>query len=347
MSDVRPSGGYDDGAARLLASARARLHAVAADFALPAGYRLTEWQRATLSTLVSALVRDVEDELRAAVLEDPASDRLGDGLRAALGSAGLAIALPLIEGGRLLAQPQFLSLLLRRAEEQRLSAGAAEHSLLGALAGDEDAAVAAEAMALLAAQSSRFDAFQEPLVGRFDLSADLRHQLFWTVAAAIRRYAIERHGADPAQVDEAIAHAAAAVLPRYDEAAGVEPRAMRLAALLAQRGRLDDEVAARAAGEGNLPLLLATLAVRAALPFEGVWDLVSDGAGAGAPLVLRAASIGRVAAAAILFRIAPSDAAAAGQLDRYDAQSEAEIVRLLGPWQVDPAYRDAIAELAQ
>jgi uncharacterized protein (DUF2336 family) len=345
MSDLRSSGGYEDGAARLLASVRARAAAVAADLAVPPALRLTDWQRRAVASLFAALVRDLEDALRSILIE-----RIGpeapEALRAALGSASLPIALPLVEAGALLTDAQLLPLLLRRAEEHRIAAAGADHSLLATLAGDDDAAIAAEAMGLLIGLNGRFDAFQEPLVGRSDLPADLRHRLVWTVAAALRRYVIERHGLDPAGVDAAIAAAAEAMIPSYDEADGVEARAMRLAGLLPARGRLHDEVTAQAAEEGNLPLLLALLAVRTGFGFEAAWDLLSDASGAGAPLLLRAAGLHRSAAATILFRLSPGDEHAAKALDRFDTLAEGDVGRLLAPWRADPAYRAAIAELA-
>jgi uncharacterized protein (DUF2336 family) len=345
MSDVRPSGGYEDGAARLLASVRARAAAIAADLALPPALRLTDRQRRAVASLFASLVGDVEDALRAALIERlPAGSP--EGLAAALGSASLPIALPLIEAGRLLTDPSLLALLLRRAEEHRLASAGADHGLLASLAGDDDSAIAAEAMGLLIALNSRFDAFQEPLVGRSDLPADLRHRLVWTVAAALRRYAIERHGLDPAAADAAITAAAASLIPGYDEADGVEARALRLAAALSARGRLGDVVATRAGEEGNLPLLLAVLALRSGLALDSVWDLLADPAGSGSVLLLRAAGLDRAAAAAILLRIAPGDAAAAARLDRFDTLSHAEVARLLAPWHAEPAYRGAIAELA-
>src|SRR5438067_7907094 len=154
MSDVRPSGEVD-GAARLLASARSRLAAIAADLALPAAFRLSEWQRGAVTALFAAVVRDAEDELRAALLQRlPAATP--EALSAALGSATLPIALPLLEAGPLIGDPQLLSLLLRRVEEHRLAGTGGEHLLLSDLAGDDDALVAAEAMGLLIAQNSRF-----------------------------------------------------------------------------------------------------------------------------------------------------------------------------------------------
>ncbi|HMC91872.1 MAG TPA: DUF2336 domain-containing protein [Allosphingosinicella sp.] len=345
MSDMRSGGGNEDGAARLLAAARARAAAITADLALPSALRLNDWQRGAVTSLFAALIGDAEDALRGTLIARLPADA-PETLRAALGSASLPIALPLLEAGALLTDPQLLPLLLRRAEEHRLAAAGADHGLLARLSGDEDAAIAAEAMGLLIGLNSRFDAFQEPLLGRSDLPADLRHRLLWTVAAALRRYMVAHHRIDPAAADAALAAATRAALPGYDEADGVEARAMRLAGLMAQRGRLDDFVAAQAAEEGNLPLLLAALAVRTGLGFDAAWDLLSDASGAGSALLLRAAGIDRASAASILFRLAYSDAAAAILVDRFDTLSDAEIGRLVAPWRADPAYRAAIAELA-
>jgi len=346
MADLGSSGGYDD-AARLLASARARLAAAAADLALPDRLRLSDWQRSTVGALFASLVRDVEDALRAALLERLDAGSPAEPLRAALASAGLPIALPLLETGRLVGQPQLLSLLLRRAEEHRLAGAAPDHRLLGSLAGDEDSAVAAEAMALLVAQNARFDAFHEPLVGRSDLPAELRHQLVWSAAAALRRYMIEQHRLDPIAADAGIASAAAALLPGYDEGDGVEARAVRLAGLLHRRDRLGDDLVAAAGAEGNLPLLLAALAARAGIGFEAAWELLSDAVGRGTAALLRAAALSRHAAASILFRLAASDSAAAARLDAFDILTADEVERLLAPWRADPAYRAAIAEFAR
>src|SRR3712207_1197630 len=141
MSDVRASGGELDGAALLLASARARVSAAMADLALPEALRLSDRQRITASHLLRRLVGDVEDELRSALVAHFPADE-DEPLRAALSSASLAIAVPMLEGG-MLADPGLFALLLRRAEEHRLAHAATERGLLTELAGDSDEEVAA------------------------------------------------------------------------------------------------------------------------------------------------------------------------------------------------------------
>jgi hypothetical protein len=344
MSEVRASGGELDGAALLLASARARVSAAMADLALPEALRLSDRQRLTVSHLLRRLVGDVEDELRSALAAQysAASD---EPLRAALSSASLPIAIPLLEGG-VLADPGLFALLLRRAEEHRLARSAPERRLLTDLAGDSDEEVAAAAVSLLIADSRRLDPFQEPLLAHGDLPAEVAHGLAWAVAAALRTYLIARHGVVPAAADAAVTAAASAWLRRYDEGAGADALARRLALRLDERGRLDDALLVRSVGEGALPLFLAGLSLRTGLDLPALWELLPDDAGRGAAIVLRGAQVGREAAASILLGLAGREEAVAAQLDLYDMLDPAEAHRRVLLWRLDPAYRSAVARLA-
>jgi uncharacterized protein (DUF2336 family) len=342
MSDLRPSGGEIDGAAQLLASARLRVASTAADLALPEGFRLNEWQRTTVGALLVRLVRAVEDELRAALagsVADPA-------LHAALSSAHVEIAMPALGTSGVLGESRLVEALLRRAEEHRLQrAGAADTALLVELAGDRDEWVASEAMALLIAQSGRLDPFREPLLPRSDLSAEVEHHLVWTVAAALRRYMIDRHGADPATTDESLSAAARLVLTSHDEGATMDARCRRLATALRDAGRLDDSLALRSLNEATLPFFVAILASRSGLDADAVWELLPARSGRGAVLLLRAAAIARSEAGGILFTLAGDETQLAAQLDLFDGIAAPEAGRLLTLWRTDPGYRAAVARL--
>ncbi|MBV8685220.1 MAG: DUF2336 domain-containing protein [Alphaproteobacteria bacterium] len=340
MSDRRPSGGKRDGAAELLASARARVSAAAADLALPEPLRLSEQQRSLVTRLLADLVRTIEDELRARLL--PAFE--DEAVRAALGSAHLPIAASLIEARDALADEALVGALLRRAEEHRLEA-TADHRLLASLAGDRDEAVAAEAMSLLILQNARRDAFGEPLVGASGLPAEIQHRLVWRIAAALRAYLVRRQGVAAGAADRAVAAAVGALLAGHDEGEGVDARALRLAKRLAEAGRLDDGLFARLAVEAGLPLLLAALAVRSGLGAGEAWQLLAERGSGGATALLRAAGVGRSAAAAILLQLGVADDEVARRLEAYEALPAAEAEAVLIPWRADPAYRAAILEI--
>ena len=349
MSDQRPTGyqGRQDDARLLHAGARERLAVAAADLALPERLRLSDWQRTTVSALNAKLVRTVEDELRTILAKNPAL-RGHDAVLAALNSSHVAIAGPLFERSAVLPDRALVSALVRRAEEHRRSRGrgAGEMPILVSFMQDSDPRIAEHAMAILIAQSRRFDSFNDPAAARTELSAELEHRLVWRVAAAIRQYLVESHGFDPVAADEAIVAAAEGLLAGYDEGDALEARAMRLARRLQEKGRLTDALLEQALSEGSLPLFLAAIAVRASLSQASAWEILSDPGGRGSVFLLKAAQVERAGAVSILLALAETEESVPSQVDLFDVTDEATARDALRLWQVNPGYREAIAELS-
>lgn len=343
-----------DAARLLLAAARERFSVAAIDLLLPEQSRLSEWQRLTAATLLGQLVRTVEDSLRATLAERFADH---EELHAALSSAHVPIALPLLERANVLRDIDLGHVLVRRVEEHRFhkaNAGTAENDLVLELIRHPDDAIASEAMALLIARSRRFDRFQEPVMAETELPAEIQHRLVWMVAAALRQYMVQQHRLGAGAADAAIAAAAVALLAAYDEGDSLEARSMRLARLLDRSGRLDDALLLRSLEEGILPLFVAGIASRCALDNAAGWEILSDPRGRGPALLLRAAGMERDTAAAILlilnargrlFSGMEGDATAA-QLDLFDGTDDQAAREVLHLWQVDPGYRAAIARLS-
>jgi uncharacterized protein (DUF2336 family) len=336
----------------LLASARERYSVAAADILMPEQARLSEWQRLTASALLLRLVRSVEDDLRARLAGRFEGE---EALNAALGSARVEIALPVLERAHVLRDPELGTVLVRRVEEHRFWK---EHNngdeLLSELIRDEDDVIAGEAMTLLIARSRRFDRFQEPVMAHTDLPAELQHRLVWMVAAALRHYIVQRHQAPSGTAEAVISAAAAEIIAAHDESHGLEASAMRLARLLHLTGRLEGTDLSRMLEEGQLPLFVAGLAVRCSLDYAAAWEILSDPQGRGSALMLRSGNIARDSAAWILlllnsrgrlFSGAEGDAAAA-QLDLFDGTHEPAALDVLRLWQVDPGYRAAITRLS-
>ncbi len=348
--------GQSDTARLLLAAARERFSVAATDLLLPETSRLTEWQRLTAAALLGRLVRTIEDSLRARLAGTLAGH---EELHAALSSASVPIALPLLERAQVLRDADLGTILVRRVEEHRFwkaqaDAGADTEALLGELVRNADEAVAAAAMALLIARSRRFDQYQEPIFGQTELPAELQHRLVWMIAAALRQYMVQQHSLPATEADAAIAEAASEVLAGYDEGESMEAAAMRLALALDQTAQLEDVLLLRMLEEGLLPLFVAGMAVRLALDFASSWEVLSDPRGLGPALLLRAALVRRDQAAAILLVLnrrgrlfsGREGDAAADQLELYEATEEAHARGVLRLWQADPGYRAAVARLS-
>lgn len=349
MSDprlTRPQGREDD--ARLLhAATRERLAVAAADLAIPERLRLSDWQRSTASALNAKLVRTVEDELRAALLKTEAV-RAHDALSAAFGSAHVPIAGPLLERSTAPLDRGLVSALVRRTDEHRRSRGrgAGEMPLLIELIQDQDSHVAEHAMSILIAQSRRFDSFSEPAAAHTELSAELEHRLVWRVAAALRRYMVDTHTVDPVAADEVIVAAAERLLAAYDEGDALEARAMRLAKRLRETDRLTDGLIERSLSEGSLSMFLAAVAVRTSLSQASAWEILSNPKGRGAVFLLKVAGVERGHAASMLLALAASEEEVPPQVDLFDVTDLSTARDALRLWQVNPGYRDAIAELS-
>lgn len=341
-----------DAARLLLAAARERFAVAATDLLLPERARLTEWQRITAANLLARLIRSIEDALRL-----PLAERFDDNeaLQAALVSAHVPIALPVLERAGALGDADLGTVLVRRVEEHRFWKAFGQSGgddLLHELVRDPDPALASEAMELVIARSRRFDRFQEPVIGHVDLPAELQHKLTWLVAAALRHYLVQQHHVRA--VDAAVEAAAATFIGQYDEGLGLEAAAMRLARRLQRAGRLDGALLSRTLGEGMLPVFIAGLAVRAGLDHGAAWEVLSDPRGRGPALLLRAAGFARDDAAAVLlllntrgrlFSGAEGDAAAE-QLDLYDSLDDAAAGEVIRLWQADPAYRGSVARIS-
>ncbi|WP_114951020.1 DUF2336 domain-containing protein [Sphingosinicella terrae] len=344
--------GKSDAARLLLAAARERFAVAATDLLLPDQARLTEWQRLTAAGLLSRLVHAIEDDLRARLARRFADH---ESLHAALSSAHVPIALPILERASALRDAELMMVLVRRVEEHRFwkaRAGEFEEELLFELVRDADEGIAADAMALIIARSRRFDRFQEPTMARVELPADLQHRLVWLIAAALRQYVVQQHLI--ASVDAAVEESAAAVIAGYDEGESLEALAMQLARRLHRAGRLDGGALGRIIGDGILPFFIAGIAVLCGLDSVAAWEVLSDPRGRGPALLLRAAGVDRDSAASVflglnvrgpLFSGAEGDAAAA-QLELFDTIDEGSAREVLRLWQAHPAYRASVARIS-
>jgi uncharacterized protein (DUF2336 family) len=342
-----------DAARLLLAAARERFAVAATDLLLPDRARLTEWQRLTAAALLNRLVRGLEDEMRARLAP---GFEAHEALHAALSSAHVPIALPILERAQVLRDAELSNVLVRRVEEHRYwkahAPAAGGDELLFELVRDKDDEIAAEAMELVVARSRRFDRFQEPAMGQVELAAELHHKLVWIVAAALRHYIVQHHHV--AAVDAAIEEHASAIIARHDEGATLEARAVRLGRRLHAAGRLDGDLLARTLTEGMLPLFIAGVSVLCAMDYAAAWEVLADPRGRGPALLLRAAAVERESAAAILLLLnsrghlvsgAEGDATAE-QLDLYDTLDEAAARDVLRLWQADPGYRASVARIS-
>jgi hypothetical protein len=300
------------------------------------GEALTDRQKSSISAMLDSLISEVERKLR-------------DSLPAAHGLPAFNVR-DAVLGARLLDMAAFLPLFLQRSEEHRLykmvrfSPGGKVGDLLTRLSRERKDGIGTLAKALRAAEGLRFDAFFDPIVLVADFPEAQARQLVWSVAAALRNRG-QGQGLDTASLDAALDAAGRRLMEEHRQAERAGDVALRLAKSLQDRGRLDGAMLREAAEGGEYLFLVAGLSALTAIPLDAAGELLLEPAGS--TTLLRAASIKRDEAAAILLAVHAGEAAtAAERVESFDRLDGDEAMRTLTSWRMDPSYRLALALLA-
>ena len=204
-------GNQSDAARLLLAAARERFAVAATDLLLPDQARLTEWQRLTAAALLTRLVHGLEDEMRARLAERFEGHAA---LHAALSSAHVPIALPILERAQVLRDAELSNVLVRRVEEHRYwkaqrARRRRRRTALRTSSATRTRRSPPRRWSWSSPAAAASTASRSPPWAQVELPAELQHKLVWMVAAALRHYIVQQHGV--AAVDAAIEETASAL----------------------------------------------------------------------------------------------------------------------------------------
>ena len=321
---------------------RGRLPIVRQDFFLDPAKRLTEQERALMTAMLADLVGTIADEL-------------GASLTASMGAAndedGHQLLLQLSAAGQLDHQ-ELISLLLRRADEERITSAMRARSgghpaFLQALVADSDASIAGAAMGLILARGARRDRLGQPRLQFDDLPPGLAADLAYRIAAALRSRLVPPLSTD--QADRQLAAAADYLLSRRTGEKSTAHLTRALVRALHEAGKLGEPVIRAAAEEGDIGFVAEALAGLAGVSGEDAWDRLVDGGDGQLMLLFRMAGLSRDLAAGILGMLADLIGIEfpGSEIARFDAIGEAEAERARLSLQLDPAYHEALAALGK
>lgn len=354
-------------------AARAQLANAVTDLFLPAAQRLTDQQRALMTDVLGRLLGTVEMEVRRHLVEalsrSPASQ---PDLEARLASDSIEVARPILERSSVVRNPALMDIVIQCAEEHRMAIAlretvsppltealaergfkGSEDDVLEGLIRTEDPVLSRRAMELLVAESKRNGQFQQPLLTQNDLPADLAHEVYWWVAAALRRHILKTFVIDQAVLDPMLERAVKRAVVEYDDTQSVQSRALQLARRLNELGELTDGFLLRTLRQGRLSLFTAAFAARAKIAFNTVWRIVTDPASESFIVLAKAVDVSRDATASLVIVLgelgnaarARPPSAVAEILRLHDDLDVAAARRVLQYWQLDAGLRQAIDDL--
>lgn len=352
-------------------AARGELFAVMGDLFHTRNEILNAQERALmldiLEKLLGEVARDVRHRLAVKLADAPgvprelavllANDEIDIATPILMQSAALQ-DIDLIEVIRNRSRQHVLAVAMRRDLSTQVSDALVEtgdKDVIRALLENLDAQISRATLAYLVEQSKAVDEFQEPLVRRADLPADLARRMIYWVGAAIRQALIERFDIDPESLDDRLEpllkeEAATAGQTPDEDAADVLSRA------LGEARQLTPRLLLQTLRRGEVPLFEAMFAEMSGLRLRLVGRLLYEPGGQGLAVVARGIGLNREEFATI-FLLTRRAHAGQGQragfapaelgraLEFFDRLSNAAAETVLNRWRRDPEYLFAIRSI--
>jgi uncharacterized protein (DUF2336 family) len=306
--------GHDEELARLVALSRdsskrgrRQLFNNISDLFLQEEERLSEQERSLIVSILTKLLSEIETTLRQNLAEELADhEDVPHGLITLLANDEIEVARPILFKSHLLAEPDLIEIIQNRGKEHMLAI-AERDDLNAAISdmlishGDEDvishliengdAKISRKSMEYLVEESRRIDRFQEPLIARHDIPADLAHKMFWWVSAALRRHILENFEIDELELNEKIV-AAAKTEYRYD-VAEKSSDADKLIAELSRRKELNEKFLVKALRSRQIRLFVIGLAEMSGLDYQKISRFIYDPNAEALIVVLKALEFSR------------------------------------------------------
>jgi len=323
-----------------LRAGRDRLPTVRQDFFLDSDFRLTEQERALITAMLHRLVADIAAEIHAALPEDwlPANED-NEGL------------IERISKARLLDIEELMALFLRRADEERIAAACharspgAARSLIQPFVTDQDADVAAAAMAVLIARGRRRDRYGRAVVELDDVPPAAARSLIFAVAAGLRE-GLPVHIA-AGEAEHRLYRATLTLIEKQDSSRSLDLQTQRLVARLGDAGRLDEELLGSAIELAEISFLAHALGHRAGLAAFTAFDELMSCDSRRVMTILRLAGVSRALAVHLLATLGDliglgSDAQG---LDSFEASTDDQLDTVRSWLQFDFGFRAALRNL--
>jgi uncharacterized protein (DUF2336 family) len=349
--------------------ARSRLVENITDLFLSDDGRLSEHERALMSDILGKLVGQVEADIR----KELANTLTASGvdlpeIAKMLASDDIEIARPLLERSDLLKDPDLIEIIRMRTDEHRMAISMREEvsepvsnalvefggeDVVEALLNNHDSQISKRAMEYLVAESRRVDRFQEPLLGRSDLSGELAYRMYWWVSAALRKKILSDYEVDPVVFEKAVRRAAGTVIIDQGDDQSAYVRAQKLVRRMMENGELTVLFLLNALRQQRVAVFVAGMAELGQIDFKTAWRIFSDKGGESFAILSKAVGIDRSQFTNVYLLVVQaregggvkSPGVLKDILTLFDATTEAHAKGALQVWQRDHAYQAAIDEL--
>lgn len=348
-----------------ISSRKALVENVTDLFLSPEG-RLNEHERALMNDILCKLIKSVEKkvkkELSFRLAEAPSTP---PELANLLANESIDIAEPLLRQSKVLTDEQLIEIVRNRSDSHRMAIAIRQHvseevsgellhhgsdDVVEALIRNEHAAISETSMKYLVAESKNVDRFQEPLLSRRDLPAELAYRMYWWVSAALRRKIILEFDVDAATIDDALELATKTAIQSHDTADNVMRTALRLARELATKNELNIGFLLKCLRQEKINLFVACLSEMTGLDIAIIWRALRERTGESLAIITKSLDVEREKFASLFLLVVQSRSGGRARttslvnsvLALYDDIKVKNAKVAVRHWQRDYGYQNAL-----
>lgn len=349
---------------------RASLVTAIGDLMEDSGRILTLQEKALMNDILKKLIQDVARPIRKALADKLAqSHNAPHEVVSLLANDEFDIASPVLLKSDLLSDEDLVEIVRHRTLSHRLAiamrrsvstlvsdalVGTNSVDVIKALLENHGAQITDATMAYLVQQSESVDEFQEPLLRRDDLPADLSKKMYVWVSAALRQYIVEHFPVDKAELDLTVARVTDDIAAHDDVRRG-DDAAMALAEQLARRNELTADMLVKTLRRGEIAPFEAMLAQMLSLRPQVARKLIYEDGGEGLVIGCRACNINRTDFTALflmLQRARPNELAnnpyqLSRSMEMFDRLKPDTARKVVERWKINPYFLKSIRRLEQ
>lgn len=350
-------------------SARNELVENISDLFLSSEGRLNEHERALMNDVLLKLVKSVEKSVKQELSKRLAGiDDVSPELAAKLANETIDIAEPMLVKSGVLKDEQLIEVIRNRTEAHRMAIAIRDHvseevsnvliensgeDVVEALIHNDNARISDLSIKYLVAESKNVDQFQEPLLNRQDLPADLAYRMYWWVSAALRRKIIMEFNVDSVQIDDAIEMATKTTLQKHDSLDGIMRTALALVRELASKGELNLTFLLRCLRQEKINLFVAGLSEMTGLDVKVIWRAIRERTGESLAIISKSLEFDRDGFASLFLLVIQSRTGGRARttglvnsiLSLYDDIKVKNAKIAVRHWQRDFGYQNAILDM--
>ena len=322
---------------------------------------------ALMNDILKKLINDVARPIRKSLADKLARSQTAPvEVIEILANDEIDVAGAILKHSELLSDGALIEIIRKRTRSHRLAIAMRKHisngvsdalvapkepDVIKRLLENHGAEISQVTLAYLVEQSTTVDDFQEPLLRRHDLGADLAKRMYLHVSAGLRDFILAHYNVDRAELDASLAQATTDALEKATAENHVDA-AQALADKLAQRNELTHDLVVQTLRRGEVPLFEAMMSQLTTLPQDLSSRLIYEEEADGFVIAARVCGFDRSAFTTLfllLQRIHPRGAADDPQqlrrgLELFDRLRPETARKVVARYQLNPEFLRALRQ---